>query len=88
MSMPCSQTGDMGTTTKRIAEATASLALLYAARRYYRNWGATKQEAQMLLPGDSLVGDPATQTTEALCIDAPVSAVWPWLLQMGQDRGG
>ncbi|EUA88296.1 hypothetical protein I551_5220 [Mycobacterium ulcerans str. Harvey] len=42
----------------------------------------------MLLPGDSLVGDPATQTTEALCIDAPVSAVWPWLLQMGQDRGG
>lgn len=88
MSIPCSQTGGMGATTKRIAEATASLALLYAARRYYRNWGATKQEAQMLLPGDSLVGDPATQTTEALCIDAPVSAVWPWLLQMGQDRGG
>ncbi len=42
----------------------------------------------MLLPGDTLVDDPATQTTEALCIDAPSSAVWPWLLQMGQDRGG
>ena len=21
-------------------------------------------------------------------IDAPASAVWPWLVQMGQDRGG
>ena len=40
------------------------------------------------LPGDRLVGDPAVQTTEAVYIDAPVAAVWPWLLQMGQDRGG
>ena len=42
----------------------------------------------MVLPGDALVADPAIQTTEAVYIDAPASAVWPWLLQMGQDRGG
>lgn len=42
----------------------------------------------MLLPGDALVADPAIQTTEAVYIDAPVAAVWPWLVQMGQDRGG
>lgn len=24
----------------------------------------------------------------AVTIDAPTSAVWPWLVQMGQDRGG
>lgn len=42
----------------------------------------------MALPGDSLVADPAVQTTEAAYIDAPVSAVWPRLLQIGQDRGG
>lgn len=42
----------------------------------------------MLLPGDALVADPAIQTTEAVYVDAPVAAVWPWLVQMGQDRGG
>ena len=40
----------------------------------------------MRLPGDALVGDPVIQTTEAVYIDAPSSAVWPWLMQMGQDR--
>ena len=78
----------MANVTKRITETAALLAVLYGARRYYRNWGTTKAECQMQLPGDTLVGDPAIQTTEAVYIDAPVSVVWPWLLQMGQDRGG
>ena len=42
----------------------------------------------MALPGDELVGRPAVQTTEGVWVDAPASAVWPWLVQMGQDRGG
>ena len=78
----------MANVTRRITETAALLAVLYGARRYYRNWGATKAECRMLLPGDTLVADPAIQTTEAVYIDAPASAVWPWLLQMGQDRGG
>ncbi len=78
----------MANVTKRITHTAALLAVLYGARRYYRNWGATKAECQMLLPGDNLVADPAIQTTEAVYIDAPVSGVWPWLLQMGQERGG
>ncbi len=73
---------------KRIAQTAVLLGLLYGARRYYRNWGTTKAECQMPLPGDTLVGDPAIQTTEALYIDAPTSEVWPWLVQMGLDRGG
>lgn len=42
----------------------------------------------MLLPGDELVEDPGIQTTRALTIDAAVRDVWPWLAQIGQDRGG
>jgi hypothetical protein len=76
----------MGYAAKRITETAAVLALLYGARRYYRNWGATKAECRMLLPGDTLVADPAIQTTEAVYIDAPVSAVWPALLRMAQSR--
>jgi hypothetical protein len=85
---PPTQTGGMANMTRRITETAVLFAMLYAARRYYRNWGATKAESQMRLPGDGLVGDPAIQTTEAVYIDAPSSAVWPWLLQIGQDRGG
>ena len=78
----------MANVTKRITETSAAFAVLYAARRYYRNWGTTKAECQMRLPGDALVADPAIQTTEALYIDALSSAVWPWLLQIGQDKAG
>ncbi|BBY21256.1 hypothetical protein MSTO_14610 [Mycobacterium stomatepiae] len=71
-----------------VAKTAVLLALLYGARRYYRNWGTTKAECRMVLPGDRLVADPAVQTTEAIYIDAPTAAVWPWLMQMGLDRGG
>src|SRR5690348_13246614 len=73
---------------KRIARTAALLAMLYGARRYYRNWGATKAECQMPLPGDDLVADPAIQTTEAVYIDARLSAVWPQLSRMGREPGG
>jgi len=73
---------------KRIIETATLLSVLYAARRYYRNWGATKAECQMRLPGDALVGDPVVQTTEAVYIDAPPAAVWSWLLRKGHERSG
>jgi hypothetical protein len=73
---------------KRITKIAALCAVLYAARRYYRNWGASKGECQVRLPGDELVGDPVIQVTEAAWIDATTSAIWPWLLQMGQNPGG
>ncbi len=72
----------------KTANAIAIVAMLYATRRYYRDWGATKGERGQRFPGDELVGDPAAQMTAAIRIDAPASAVWPWLLQIGQDRGG
>jgi hypothetical protein len=71
-----------------VVRVAAAAALLYAARRYYRNWGTTKEECQARLPGDELIGRPFVQSTEGVWIDAPTDAIWPWLVQMGQDRGG
>jgi hypothetical protein len=65
-----------------------AIALLYAARRFYRNWGTTKEECEMRIPGDGVISEPADVTTEGIWIDAPRSAVWPWLVQVGQDRAG
>src|SRR4029079_11580546 len=68
--------------------AAGGIAILYAARRYYSNWGTTKEECAMYLPGDELLDRPVVRTTEAVWINASANAVWPWLVQMGQDRGG
>ncbi|MDX6639641.1 MAG: hypothetical protein QOF12_652 [Solirubrobacteraceae bacterium] len=51
-------------------------------------WGATRAEAGSRLPGDELLEDAAMVSTRAISIDAPASAVWPWLVQMGVGRGG
>lgn len=39
-------------------------------------------------PGGELVDGPVVQMTESVWVDVPPSAVWPWLVQIGRDRGG
>ena len=51
-------------------------------------WGATDDEVVRPLPGDTLVDNPMYVTTRAITVDAPAAAVWPWLVQLGQNRGG
>ena len=59
-------------------------------RPWHRTWGATDPELVIQLPGDQLVPNPVQdmQTTRAITINAPAATIWPWLLQMGQGRGG
>jgi hypothetical protein len=78
-------------TLARIAAATAASAFVY--RRFLRQpiltWGATAAEAAARLPGDELLEDAEGVATRAITIDAPPSAVWPWIAQMGPSpRGG
>jgi hypothetical protein len=70
---------------------TGVLGLLYQPlfRRPILTWGATDTEAVERLPGDELLDGADGITTRAITIDAPASAVWPWLAQMGPaPRGG
>ena len=53
---------------------------------WFMNWGSTSEEQAMVLPGDS--APPSTYFTRAITVSAPVSAVWPWLLAIGQVRAG
>jgi hypothetical protein len=61
---------------------------LALARKELRNLGATCAERQATLPGDEIVPGARNPSTMAMTIDAPPSEVWPWLVQMGCDRGG
>jgi hypothetical protein len=52
-------------------------------------WGATDAEATSRLPGDELLEDADGVATRAIEINAPASAIWPWLVQIGPSpRGG
>ena len=51
-------------------------------------WGATADEITRHLPGDEIVSSPTWSYNHAITINAPRSQVWPWLLQLGQGRGG
>ena len=42
----------------------------------------------MSLPGDTAVPSPSIASTHAITIDATVDSVWPWIVQIGQNRGG
>jgi hypothetical protein len=57
-------------------------------RGRYNRWGATASEVTAPMPGDQLVPRPRLGYTRAITVDAPVEAVWPWLVQLGQGRGG
>jgi hypothetical protein len=57
-------------------------------RPWMYTWGAGDEEITAVLPGDELVAARTPRTTRALTIDAPIAAVWPWLAQIGEDRGG
>lgn len=66
------------------AIALAELGLIHLGRTY----GSTRNERDRALPGDRIVSEPKVVTDHAITIDAPPSAVWPWLVQMGWGRGG
>lgn len=51
-------------------------------------WGATDAEACQPLPGDDLVPHSKGGYTHAITIRASAAEIWPWLVQMGQGRGG
>ena len=53
-----------------------------------RGWGATAREFAASLPGDDLIGQPDLSATRAVSIAAGPLAVWPWIAQLGQGRGG
>jgi hypothetical protein len=57
-------------------------------RPWYGRWGAMQAEVSMTLPGDELVPAADSQSTRAITINAPASEIYPWLVQLGWERGG
>jgi hypothetical protein len=81
---------------RRLPLTVAAAAVAVAGERLYRRhlrdwaltWGATPDEVKRPLPGDELLDRADIVATRAIEIDAPPSAIWPWLVQMGPGRAG
>jgi hypothetical protein len=74
----------------KIVGAAGAAALVYGVwlRPRLWRWGATDEEVADPYPGADLVPGGERAATMAVTIEAPPDQVWPWLIQMGGDRGG
>lgn len=82
-----------GSMAPDLAAMTLSLAVLgvtywFAVRPWFLDWGADAGGRDRRLPGHDLAPDPAVNSTQAVTIEASPEAIWPWLVQIGQGRGG
>lgn len=64
------------------------MAYWFAIRPQHLRWGAEPAEVRAFWPGDDLIARPQVSATHSITIQAPPDRVWPWLVQIGQDRGG
>ncbi len=67
---------------------TLAAGYLLAGRTWQLSWGATALERAEVLPGDDLLSVADVAATRAITIAAAPGAVWPWIAQLGQGRGG
>lgn len=73
--------------------ATGVAVVIYAATAVllwplHRDWGSQPAEHAIPLPGDRPDRNPALEIQHAVTVNAPPEQVWPWLVQLGQDRAG
>ena len=67
-----------------------ALALLYwfPVRRWMNRWGATPSDLARVMAGDALLPRWTYSGTLAVIVHAPPEDIWPWLVQIGYQRGG
>ncbi len=69
--------------------ARMTAALLTPFRRQRRgHWGLGRELAERAYPGDERIAEPLWGWTHGIEIAAPPALVWPWVAQIGADRGG
>lgn len=60
----------------------------YPLRRWMGRWGASRSDVARVMAGDPLLPNYTYSGTLAVTIDRPPERVWPWLVQIGYQRGG
>ena len=67
---------------------TGSILYWFPIRRWMSRWGATASDLTRVMAGDALLADPTYAGTMAVTVAARPEHIWPWLVQIGYQRGG
>lgn len=71
------------------AAAAGALALYqFKLKPRMLSWGATPEECARTWPGDDYTPHSLGICTRAVTIHATPEQIWPWIMQIGQDRAG
>jgi hypothetical protein len=77
---------------RRVPKVVAGLmvagAYWFPVRRWFSRWGTTPAELERAMLGDALIPDPTETSMQAVTVNAPPEDIWPWLVQIGYQRGG
>jgi hypothetical protein len=76
------------TSTTLVAGGAVALGAAAWSRHRWHDLGATTSELGRSYPGESAIPSPSATMTLAVDVDATPEEVWPWLVQIGQDRAG
>lgn len=57
-------------------------------RPWYQSWGATREEIARPMIGDERAGSRRFLINHVISVKAPPERIWPWLVQIGEDRAG
>jgi hypothetical protein len=66
----------------------AGLVMVTLLTPWMDRWGATDAEINAALPGDELIAEPAGIVNRAVTIHASPEQIYPWIVQIGADKGG
>jgi hypothetical protein len=67
---------------------TAAALYWFPLRRWMSRWGTTPSDLARVMAGDRLLVDATYSGTMAVIVNARPEHIWPWLVQMGYQRGG
>ena len=65
-----------------------AVVIMFALLPWMDRWGATEDEIAASYAGDELVPSPRITYTRVVSIKASPEQVYPWIAQLGADKGG
>jgi hypothetical protein len=68
--------------------AIVAVIVMFALLPWMDRWGASNDEIAASLTGDELVPSPRISYTRAVSINAAPEDIYPWIVQLGAERGG
>lgn len=67
---------------------TVAVVYWFALGRRFAECAPTPDDLTRTMPGDAIIANPTNSAMDAITINASPDDIWPWLVQLGYQRGG